>query len=607
MRKEGVAMSKSSMEQLRYLICRWVRWDPVGTFFVCLQIPVAIALPIVTALVPKLTLHWIALSKEGWRAAFEVGALVFGIFFLRWLQAALAARESAFSKKISASYAAELIDRLLSMPYAALQSHEGRALFARARKFGFEEDQADGAWAAVRLRGLVTSLVGIGSYAALFGRVSPVLLAAVLAAAAVDVLCARRLLKLGNRVTEQMIEGEIEAEYLLGTSMSPAAGRDLRAYGGLSWMEGKLRRLRAAYRAVIGEYQSAAVRMAGIREAVFCLRDMCIFAVLIRQVRAGALSAGDLLFYLGLVLGFSEWLGGMSGDVMSLRRIAIECGYYRAFLAFGGEADRGASTPPRGDIELCGVSFAYDGREVLREIDLRIPEGTSVAVVGENGAGKTTLMKVLCGLYRPSKGEVLYGGTPGASLSQAAIQSSFGAIFQDGFVFPDTVLANVMRDRAGDEATAWDALEKSGLKDVVSALPDGLHTPLSGTDGRGRSLSGGEIQRLLLARAMATGGRYLILDEPTSALDPVREEELYLRFRDATEGKTTFFVSHRLTSTRFCDVIVYLSGGRVAEFGTHEELMQRRGGYWSLYQTQAYFYEEAMSEDRGGATCDKKQ
>jgi ATP-binding cassette subfamily B protein len=264
---------------------------------------------------------------------------------------------------------------------------------------------------------------------------------------------------------------------------------------------------------------------------------------------------------------------------------------------------------PRHGIRLDGVTFRYPGTEVdvLNDLDLFIPSGRSLAIVGENGAGKTTLVKLLARLYDPTSGRISVDGVPLQTIAARAWQRRVSAIFQDFTHFALTARDNVVfgaPERMDDAAALVEAARKAGVLEVVDGLPNSWDTMLSRQYRGGADLSGGQWQRLALARALfavAGGARVLILDEPTANLDVRAEAALYERFLDITQGLTTIVISHRFSTVRRADRIVVLEGGRVVEDGTHDELLAAGGRYADMFRLQAKRfadYEEEAADVR---------
>lgn len=241
------------------------------------------------------------------------------------------------------------------------------------------------------------------------------------------------------------------------------------------------------------------------------------------------------------------------------------------------------------------VSFAYPGNErlVVERVSLDIAPGERVAIVGENGAGKTTLVRLLAGLYVPQGGNILLDGIATCTRTAEGLRPRVAAVFQDFVAYQLTVRENVALgrlDAMSDDAALLTALAKAGIGDLVNELPDGLDAYLGRQFGE-RDLSGGQWQRIALARAFFRDADLLILDEPTAALDPMAEQALFERFAHLTHGKTALMISHRLGIARFADRIVVMEDGAVVEQGSHAELIARQGRYAAMFAAQASWYQ----------------
>jgi ATP-binding cassette, subfamily B, bacterial len=255
---------------------------------------------------------------------------------------------------------------------------------------------------------------------------------------------------------------------------------------------------------------------------------------------------------------------------------------------------RAVSAPALRAIAFDGVSFSYDGtRTVLRDLHLDLPAGTSTALVGVNGAGKTTLVKVLTGLYRPDRGRITVDGIPLDELDPDGWRRQFAVTFQDYVRYELSVRENVAMgaiEHRDDDAGIHAELDRVGLGELVADLPAGLETALTRGAPDGRELSGGQWQRLALARslfAVRHGASVLVLDEPTAQLDARGEAEFYDMFLDLTRGVTSLIISHRFSSVRRADRIVVLDGGSVTEAGSHADLIAAGGTYAQLFAVQA--------------------
>ena len=331
------------------------------------------------------------------------------------------------------------------------------------------------------------------------------------------------------------------------------------------------------------------------------LRNGIAYGYLIALTLRGELSAARFLLLFTAVGEFTEWVRGILSGFSVLHRQCLEISPIREYLdqeeifrMEGGESLCIREGIPF-EIELKNVTFRYPGADkpVLERLNLTIPWGEKLAVVGPNGAGKTTLVKLICGLYDPTEGEVLLNGVNVKRFNRREYYRLFAGVFQDFSVLAGSVLLNVSQDTDGDRKRAWDCLERAGAADKVRSLPRGLDTNMDkSVFNDAAEFSGGEMQRLMLARLLYRNSPIILLDEPTAALDAIAESDIYNRYRELTAGHTSVYISHRLASTGFCDRIILLENGGIAEEGTHEELLAAGGRYAELFEMQSRYYQE---------------
>jgi ATP-binding cassette, subfamily B, bacterial len=318
-------------------------------------------------------------------------------------------------------------------------------------------------------------------------------------------------------------------------------------------------------------------------------------------------TVGSVLLILAAGARLSAYVGGTIGEIGFLRGVWLDGSRrlvwlenYSALLS----ANTDITVPERlvEGIDLENVSFAYPGasRLALQDISLHLPAGAVVAVVGENGAGKSTLVKLLAKMYEPTSGEILIDGQSLRRMSATEWRSRLAGAFQDFFRFEFSAQHSIgLGDlpRLDNETAVTDAVRKAGAGDVVERLPERLHSQLGSTWPGGQELSFGQWQKLALSRGyMRAAPLLMVLDEPTAALDAETEHELFERYADAARrdeslGSITILVSHRFSTVRMADLIVVLDGSRLAEVGSHDELMQRDGPYADLYRIQAASYQ----------------
>lgn len=246
------------------------------------------------------------------------------------------------------------------------------------------------------------------------------------------------------------------------------------------------------------------------------------------------------------------------------------------------------------EIEFCNVSFKYPGSNnyALRNVNIKFKIGERLAVVGMNGSGKTTFIKLLCRLYDPTEGTILLNGIDIRKYDYDAYMSIFSVVFQDFKLFSFSLGENVAACSDYDEAKVIDCLNEVGFKDRMESMTDGVHTALyKDFDENGVEVSGGEAQKIAIARALYKNAPFIILDEPTAALDPIAEYEIYSQFNSIVQNKTVVYISHRLSSCRFCDKIAVFDEGSIVQAGSHDKLVsQESGKYFELWNAQAQYY-----------------
>ena len=315
----------------------------------------------------------------------------------------------------------------------------------------------------------------------------------------------------------------------------------------------------------------------------------------------GVFSLGIFTQMVGAAESLFNTLGGIASNITELLKRANYAYEYVIFMNYPEAMSKGDKPVPAGEhrIEFRNVSFAYPGTEkkVLDGVNLTVEKGERLSIVGLNGAGKTTLIKLLCRLYDPTDGQILLDGTDIREYDYDQYMKQFSPVFQDFKLFGFSVSENVtLKDRENldekDRLRVSDLLKQAGLEKFADNLDKGEDSKLfKYMEEDGIEPSGGEQQKLALARALYKDAPVIILDEPTAALDPIAEYEIYKQFNSLIQDKTAFYISHRLSSCRFCDHIAVFSEGRVAEYGTHDELVNTPDGvYAAMFEAQAQYY-----------------
>ena len=453
-------------------------------------------------------------------------------------------------------------------------------------------------WAT--LTDLLTAIGGFILYLVLLQNLSPVLMLVVIGTSLAGFFASRWADNWNFRNRESVQKFYSQAYYLQNKSRSTELAKDIRIFGLQSWLED-------LYTGLLDTYHSLALK----RERVGFLTNLCdvvltflrngiAYAYLLHMALTHDLSTAQFLLYFTAISGFTAWVTGILKQFAVLHKECLDICAVREYLDYP-EPFRftgGKPIPEAKSYELKAenVTFRYPGtdRNLFEHLNLTIRPGEKLAVVGLNGAGKTTLVLLLCGFYDPNEGRILLNGQDIREFNRREYYDLLSAVYQQYSVVDATIAQNVAScTHKIDELRVWNCLQKAGLSDFVHSLPKKLNTPV-GRDVYldGVLFSGGQTQRLLLARALYKDSPILILDEPTAALDPIAENDIYRKYNHMTARKTSLFISHRLASTRFCDRIIFLQDGKIAEEGTHDSLLALGGEYAKLFEVQSRYYQE---------------
>ena len=510
-------------------------------------------------------------------------------------------------------------------------------------------------------------ILGILSYGTVIFVLDWKILLVMLGMFTMDVIIRNHAVKFGNDHRTSFSEPWRKMRYYERNCENVSAGKDIRIFGLKGLFDEHINSVITKYCKFRAKYQLLWYYPT-ISDSIFNFaRDWLAYTLLIHKVLSGQIDAAQFTIYIGLVASFSEWIYDVSMDMSDLREASNQFNDYHEFMeqkdvfertsqcesdvahtsqesaksagacdssaasakASGKSADGTAATvrteaPAKGaastkgaavpapEIEFRNVSFTYEGSEkpVLKNINMKIRANEKIALVGNNGAGKTTIVKLLCGLYPPSSGEILIDGKSIDDIGVEKYQDMISVLFQDTSPIALSVAENVAScefEKMNRERVRL-CLDKAGLLEKVDGLIKKEETYITQTlDENGVMLSGGETQKLLLAKAMYKDGSMLLLDEPTSALDPIAESRIYEEYNQMAANKTAVFISHRLASTKFCDRILFLDAGQIVEEGTHDELMKKGGKYREIFDIQSHYYKESVADETAAASVPENE
>ncbi len=414
-----------------------------------------------------------------------------------------------------------------------------------------------------------------------------------------EFVLAKRNREVQNKAFQHGTKNNRRFGYFMNYLYDYQQGKGVRIFNMLPMIQGKMKELAERMTEIwLGEVK--AFHGLFIRErAAFLLVKVISYGYVGGKVMSGMISVGELTMYIGIITslydafetisGMTSWAAMVSGYLLEyVNYLEVPNEKYEGTLPVEKRLDH------EYELEFRDVSFHYpnSSEQVLRHVSAKIHVGRKMAIVGRNGSGKSTFIKLLCRLYDPTEGEILLNGIDIRKYDYDEYRRLFGVVFQDFQLFSFSVAQNVAANVEYEEEKVLDSLRQAGLKQRVEEMEQGIETVIFKQGEEGVEISGGEAQKLAIARALYRDAPVVILDEPTAALDPVSELEIYERFDEMVEEKTAIYISHRMSSCRFCENIVVFDQGKIVQMGSHDSLLGEKGGlYGKLWEAQAQYYQ----------------
>jgi ATP-binding cassette subfamily B protein len=573
-----------------------------------LVIVINVILPTLSVYLPNIIIEQITNGSTASKLVSIVLILTLSIAVISCLQNFLEKMIYNHKLKMNSYYIRKIANKGMSADYCHQENEHFRKLQSESFNVCNGHDssitQIYGTCAA-----LISSALGLTVYLSLLIRLNIFIVLLIVAFTVLNYFMNKRNVRWAADNNKEKIGYQQKINYISRITGDVKYGKDIRLYNMPSWIDSiynsNIKGLSSWYK----RYMSKIFKTAIFNNSISLLREGVVYAYLLYMTVSGNISVSDFVLYIGLIMGFSGWLGGIFGNINSFHMINISINYIRAFLEYPDNYKRTdsstfceISTVPK-HIELKKVHYRYEGQtgDTLKNINLIIDPSEHLAIVGLNGAGKTTLVKLICGLCEPTSGVILYDGIDIREYNRIEYYKMFSAVFQQFSLLPVTIEEIVSENVSGniDSQKVKHCLEQAGLWKKINTLENKVKSNYSKTIyDDGVEFSGGEIQKLVLSRALYKDAPVMILDEPTAALDPISENRLYMNYNSLMDGKTTVFISHRLASTRFCKRILLIENGSISEEGTHESLIAAKGKYFNIFEAQAKYYsEEKTGED----------
>lgn len=584
------------IENIKYMLSNWLKWDKKSVVYFVIRVPALVLQPMVTAYIPKAMIDAINEGVTTQKLILIIGLLSLLLTFTIWMDPFMQELLRGGARIVRMRYAVMAFNKNLNTDYVNIENLKKREIQKRAEDF-YSGRWSGGANFIDRCNQFCVAVVGVAASSVLLYKVNLFIILLIISTCIGQFFILRFLSRKQYENLGKISKFGNRFNYFYKISKDGKAAKDVCIYGLSDYFIKALAESLYGIEKIYAKYTHQSIAFDGITALLNLVREAVAYFYLVYLVTEGRLSVSDFVFYFGIITGFSNWVVGLVFSYNQIQRSCNECKAYRAYIEVGDTADRGEKLKDNRveSIEFRNVSYKYPSADkpTLKNINLKFKNGENIAVVGENGAGKTTLIKILCGLYGVTDGELLLNGVDTKNISKSSYFDLFSPIFQDYRFLPMTVAQNITASLDFDREKLWSAFRKAGIADKINSLPEKENSLMDREVYKNAvDFSGGEKQKLLLAKAIYKDAPILILDEPTAALDPIAENELYLKYNDLTKDKLSFFISHRLSSTRFCDRIIFISDGQIIEEGTHEELMALKGSYYRMYQLQSYYYKE---------------
>lgn len=583
-------------DNLKYMIRNWIAWDKKSLIFFVVRVPALVFQPIVTAYIPKAMIDCITEGVTT-KKLIEIIALLSLLLTLTiWLDPFMQELVRGGARIVRMRYAVAAFRKNLNTDYVNIESLEKREIQKRAEDF-YNARWSGGANFIDMLNYFCVAIVGVISSCALIYKLNTAMILLIAVTCGIQFFIQHTLTKKRRENLNAKTEPNNRFNYFYKLCKNGKSAKDIKIYGFEDYFIKALAKSLYDIEKIYAKYTHQCIASDGISALLNAARESVAYIYLVYLVTNGRLSVSDFIFYFGIITGFSNWVISLGYSVNQIEMCCNECAAYRKYIEGKDTSDEGTALRSKcvESIEFCNVSYKYPSSKTptLKNINIKFCGNENVAIVGENGAGKTTLIKLLCGLYSPTDGKILLNGTDTAGIAKNSYFDLFSVIFQDYRFLPMTIQQNITALSEYDRGKLYAAFEQAGILEKINSLPQKENSLMDKEVYKDAvDFSGGEKQKLLLSKAVYKDAPILILDEPTAALDPIAENELYLKYNELTKDKLSFFISHRLSSTRFCDRILFLSDGKIAEEGTHEELMAKKGKYYKMYQIQSYYYKE---------------
>lgn len=563
---------------------------------------------LLNVLMPAVIIDYLVSGKPLGQLLLLITGMVAGTSLCNYIS--MGAMNRNFSRRIAirTRFQEPLAEDIMFMPYDYVVQKKVRERYHTAMTSALNSNSKAGEAFYLHTMKIIRTLVSLLLFGLTISFFSPLVFLLVLIMGAVNYFILNQIKNKREKMRQKYGPIEQKKSYVSRNAYQVENGKDLRLYHMSAWFDQIIDQCKTEEMALTRRDGNLSFFTGSTQTVTFFIQNTASILYLIWGITNRLFSIPQFTMYLGIVNQFATLIQNLNQEIYDLQNASSELNDLRYWMDFAQAARTQGQTALLPDLSS-GVTFRFENvsyrypdaeSDSITNLDLTITSGEKLALVGSNGAGKTTLVKLVSGLLQPTKGRILMNGVDIRSIAPETYYGLIAPVFQEALVYAMSVRENitVSQDTVAD-ARIWAVLEEAGLAEKIRSLPQGLATQLTREIHLdGVELSGGETQKLMLARALYKQAEFLVLDEPTAALDALAENEMYQGFAKLVHNKTALFISHRLASTRFCDRIIFLEKGQLAESGTHNELMNRQGPYAAMYEIQSQYYKEDTEHER---------
>lgn len=567
----------------------------------------SIITPVFGIYLPKLVIELLTQDSSIEKILLTLGVFTLFITGITALQSMSANGKYMEYNDMRFFYQRRLFLSTLDCDYPHIESSKGQTAYQKAFS---SLSKGDWSGTSKMITAMVTIFISFFSfiiYSSIISLLNPLIVILLISLSLINFYSLKYAIKYEHKCKDEKSYIERKLRYIEYKAGDVTVGKDVRLYNMADWFLDLRKNILKEYIAINKKIKKRHLYSNIIEVTTILIRDGIAYGYLIWSVLNNNITIGNFILYFGAITGFSIFVNNFVNNINQVSSASLLVNDMRYFFEnthppLPVNKEEKLSLKGTYTIEFRNVYFTYtnDQEYVLKDFNLIIEAGKKVALVGVNGAGKTTIVKLLCGFYTPTKGDIFINDINIAHFEKSDLFALFSAVFQDITILPFSVKENIslkVSEKTDDEKVKK-SLRKAGLLKAINKYTDGIDSKmLKVLDENGIVLSGGQQQKLLMARAIYKDAPILVLDESTAALDPIAESETYQNFHKLSKNKTAIYISHRLASTRFCDFIAFINEGKVYESGSHQQLMELKGEYANMFAIQSHYYNEIDKEE----------